>query len=502
MHGLEFPPRDLYRESVEETHEGGRNDPNIQLACVDQAGYPVRTVSYSITGGNAGPFDVDNRTGSILVKEGEIVDYDEGMDFYNFTVECIDQANSTNRDTVLVNITILPVNEFFPELNISTIPVNVSETLDVGAVILSTVPPSLNIFTANDRDRGEQGKISYFMASSLPNDSFFDLNSTNGALVLIRSLDIDAEFDFQQLSDNFALLTIRVTACEAIREKDREHCPNFVVLVHVYAANEFNPRFSEMEYHVSVPESTEVGTTIIVLNCTDQDKGMGSFKEIRLTEVGLDLSTRNSSFYLENNAIILVQPLDYEELRVHYISLVCYDDDGRNDTALLTVNVTAVNELQPHFIQDLYEFTVDRISRVGTEIGRVIAVDSDEDIGGDVLYSLPSSISQFDIRGDGVFYLAEEIFSFESPTFTFTVTATDGEFNDTATVNIRVEGLLNVTEIALLATGTVVLLVIVTTVCLCCIFRHTRLKKYCSYIKFTLYVYNNNSSYTILLLFF
>ena len=470
-----FSSRELYQGSVEETHDGIVTSPDIHVGCVNDEGHPVSTVRYNITGGNSGPFQVDSLSGTITVIERQTVDYDEGFDFYNFTVDCIDSANTTNRDTVLVSVTIQPVNEFLPELSVQTLSVNVQETLEIGTVIVSTEQPSIKNFSALDRDRGEHGRIRYSISriNSEPDTlQFFKLNSTTGALTVVRSLDLDVNSNLSlTITVSVSQITVRITACDRDDRESRDQCPNLVVLLHIESVNEFEPRFSQSVYETSVAESAELGTIIIELNCMDRDKGRGSFQQVRINE---DESEQNCSFGLKNNSVILINSLDFEASRVHNISLICYDNDDKNSTARLIVHVTAVNEDQPHFTQDRYEFTVNRASLIGKDFGQVVAVDSDQVVGGEITYTLGGDTTNFGIRLDGIIYLASNIFTLEGDSFTLLVTASDGEFNDTAQVHVSVIGYLNAPEIAMLIIGIVLLLVILTLLVLFCIFCRAR----------------------------
>jgi hypothetical protein len=404
---------------------------------VNQGGEPVPTVSYSITGGDSGPFYVNSSSGSVLA--GEMIDYDRGPDFYVFTVQCIDQANPENNDSVFVNITILPVNEHFPELSVrSTIYVNVSETLEVGTTLISTVQPSLLVFSAMDRDRGEHGTIRYSFSrlnhgSNSTIMSYLRLNRTTGALVVDRSLDIDSNL-FPLLATDFAVHVISVTVCDRENDEDgADECPNLSVTIHVDSVNEFDPKFSQKVYNATIPESEQVGIDIIEVNCTDRDIGRGQFRGIKF--VKNDEKSRN--FVLEGNNIIrLMRPLDFEEIQIFNITLVCYDNGGRNDTTQLIINVEAINEHKPRFTQDNYTFIVNHLSTVGKEIGQVEATDRDLGSGGDISYTLQGDTDKFGVRSIGMIYLEDDIFATEGDLFDFTVIASDGQFNDTAQVHI------------------------------------------------------------------
>ena len=437
---------------------------------MNQGGEPIPTVSYNITDGNPGPFYVNSSSGSVLVYAGATIDYDRGPDFYVFTVQCVDQANSMNNDSVHVNITILPVNEYFPVLSEPTIYVNVSEILEVGTTLISIVQPSLHIFSAIDRDRGEHGRIRYSL-SRLTRDSnatilpFLRLNHTTGALVVDRSLDIESNFPLT--AADFALYVISVTVCDREEDEDSaDKCPNLSVTIHVDSVNEFYPKFSQKVYNVAIPESEEVGIDIIEVNCTDQDIGRGRFQGIRFVKN----DEKSSNFALEGNNIIrLMHPLDFEEIQLFNITLACHDNGDRNDTAHLIINVEAINEHQPQFTQNNYTFAVNRLSTVGEEIGQVEVIDRDLGNGGDISYTLQGDSEMFGVHSNGIIYLDDYIFAMEGNSFVFEVVASDGQFNDTAQVHVSVTGLLNGIEIALLMVGivTALLLCITTSAILC-----------------------------------
>ena len=422
---------------------------------MNQGGEPVPTVSYNITGGDAGPFYVNSSSGSVLVRAGETIDYDGGPDFYVFTVQCVDRANPNCNDMVHVNITILPVNEYLPELSEPTIIyVNVSETLEVGTTLISTEHPSLRVFSARDRDRGEHGRIRYSFSTLTRNSnstilSFLRLNGSTGALVVDRSLDIDSKLPLT--TADFALYVISITVCDREEDADSaDKCPNLSVTIHVDSVNEFNPKFSQKVYSAAIPESEQVGIDIVEISCTDQDIGRGRFQGIRFTEN----DNRSRNFALEGNNIVrLMHPLDFEEIQLFNITLACHDNGNRNDTAQLIINVEAINEHKPQFTQDNYTFAVNRLSTVGEEIGQVEAIDRDLGNGGDVSYTLQGDSEKFGIRSNGMIFLDDYIFVTEDNFFVFEVVASDGQFNDTAQVHISLIGSLNVIETATLVTG-------------------------------------------------
>ena len=133
------------------------------------------------------------------------------------------------------------------------------------------------------------------------------------------------------------------------------------------------------------------------------------------------------------------------------------------------ITVRPVNDEPPRFELTFYSFAVNRISASGVDIGQVEATDDDQDVGGEITYSiLNGDITNFGVKQDGMVYLKDYIFVSEGNSFYLEVIASDGQFNSTTDVFISVSGVLSVPEIVITATAVAVLIVVV--ICSICCF--------------------------------
>ena len=122
----------------------------------------------------------------------------------------------------------------------------------------------------------------------------------------------------------------------------------------------------------------------------------------------------------------------------------------------------------PVFEHIFYSFAVNRISASGVDIGQVLANDNDQEIGGEISYSiLRGDTDNFGVRLDGMVYLKDFIFAFEGDSFDLVVMASDGDFNATTEVEITVSGLLSIPEIVTVVVTPLLFIAIILMI-FCC----------------------------------
>ena len=476
---------DIYQALVPETFVDGDylrpEDGFIHVGCLDPDTGLGRNVTYVITESDPGPFSLDNSTGSLSVTAD--LDY-ETNPLYTFHVRCSDIDFPSLTDTATVLIIIDSVNEYHPNVSPQSKQLFVLEDQAVGTVIASSLPDERGIvtYTVTDMDSGPHGIDSarYTLPENSTDNSEnapdFSLDFTTGALVLSGSLDVD------NLPDAFDTVTLRLTVCDV--EPPLQECPNLVVNVLVFSANDNSPQFSANTYEVSVPETTAVNSTLeLQLLCTDADRGAGEFEGIELEN-----STMPSIWdvNITHGTIILREQLDFEVSDRHEFVVRCFDIGGREDFASVVINVEPVNDLPPQFItgdvgqsgEASYRFSVDRIDTAdGYVVGQVQAVDNDTEAGNELTYSIEGD-SHFDINSaTGEITLTDFIFAIEGSSFTLTVTVSDGDFNSTATVEVKVIGLLSLPGLILVGIGGFIFLVLVLLIFICICYWHFKWRK-------------------------
>ena len=336
---LQFSPR-LTQISVRETFVA-RGFPRpaegfVVVRCIDSIGVPTSgAVTYNIVDSDPGPFLLNATTGRLSVTAD--LDY-ETMTSYSFAVACVNISDPNIRGMGMVRIDILPVNEFEPVIMPRTSRIiTLSENTPVGTTIASTEPGGMLRYSVTDRDDGPDGNITFTLSGgsqdNTENARFFDLNFFTGALVLRQRLDVD------NVPNAFDRVSLRISACDVYPV--REGCPNFLVNMIVFSANDNSPQFSSDTYEVSYPESIPVGTPIITAVCTDSDRGAGQFAGIEIYQPTSELWQLPNA---TNGTVVLNMSLDYETAQMHQFTLRCYDTGGREDFATVRVNVLPVND--------------------------------------------------------------------------------------------------------------------------------------------------------------
>ncbi|XP_054610682.1 protocadherin Fat 3 isoform X3 [Dunckerocampus dactyliophorus] len=196
-------------------------------------------------------FGIDSETGSVFV-----ANHLDRESFPTFTlkIEARDKAERGNRrsSVTTLNIIVEDVNDCAPSFIPSTYSTRVPEDLPPGAVIMWV--------QAKDPDVGPGGQVKY----SLSNDfnGTFEMDTTSGVLRVRKELD----FEKQQFY-NLTLLA-----------EDRgkpTHSSQTYVEVELVDVNEnlYAPYFSDFAVRGSVKENSRAGTSVLVVDAKDDDRG-------------------------------------------------------------------------------------------------------------------------------------------------------------------------------------------------------------------------------------
>ena len=469
---LNFPiPGGIYLASFEENAPVSGDI--VQVGCTDSQGIPLTNPTYNITDGSSQLFTIEEDSGQISwISNSPTLDY-ETTTFYLFTVSCSDNEVQPNTATAMVNVSVLPVNEFPPVINVSSLLVLTFENAPMGTVFVSTRPGARGQqgYSVTDADAGPDGVIKYTLGNpDATTNTILMLDPVDGTLSLTRELDVD------NFPGGLSLLNVQIVACDT--DPPRAECPSLAVTLFIRAAADNDPMFANNQKTVSYFENTPVGTVIATSNCTDLDVREGEYAGIDIMTVVPSESTESFRLDAGDNGhgmLVLVSSLDYETVRSYNITIRCFDDqvNPNIDIANVYVIVLPVNDEPPQFQATFYSFAVNRISASGVDIGQVIAIDNDLDVGAEISYSIISGdVSNFGVRPDGMVYLKDFVFAYEGESFELVVMASDGEFNSTTEVILTVSGFLSIPEIVVILISAIIFIIlvviIVVIVCTCC----------------------------------
>ena len=234
---------------------------------------------------------------------------------------------------------------------------NISENMPVGTLVTQLI--------ATDPDSGTNGDISYTILGG--EDKFEVL--PNGELKTL--IEFDAEASLPITTVNVAASNLNPTnnddPCIRMRES-----ASVLIRVSVLDVNDNPPSFIEPTSNLSLPENTTQGTVVYNFVATDPDT---SDME-RLGYTITDGDTISSFSIDRTGALLLVQPLDYEE-RSTFTLTVQVSDGMHFASTSLTISVTDVDDEPPQFDAPAYTGSVLENAPVGTSILQVSVVDVD-----------------------------------------------------------------------------------------------------------------------------
>lgn len=330
------------------------------------------------------PFDIDTTTGQLNATHD--IDYDsqeDGFEMYSFNVTCSDIINTT---TAVVEVYINPINEYIPEINPEII-LNITETTPSGTLLLSSLPGGLTRLRVEDKDRGIHGQVNFSLLSPLDN-YHFSFVPDHANLTLVRAIDFETETNIS--SSFYQEIPLKIRACDTTTPT--EQCPIIYFPLYIVASDDNIPVFLNDTYTATINETTTVGSTVTVLECTDADVHIGGIESISLFNPSSEVESTFSLGELSDNgsiSVILNKELDYDKSNRSYEFQVSCNDSLHMTTANVIIHVLDVNDNVPTFIHPYAEtvFVFEPIPS-GHIIHSVECIDEDEGINGDIVYEI------------------------------------------------------------------------------------------------------------------
>ncbi|XP_077987032.1 protocadherin Fat 4-like isoform X2 [Glandiceps talaboti] len=364
-----------------------------------------------VDGSPSNPLFSINNVG--LLTLDSTLDY-ETTERHTITVHIYDGGASPLTSTVVVNVIVTPVNEFYPVLSPS-----VATTIDIpDSTVINGVIFDVD---ATDQDAGEEVFFSFSTTSSQ-----FRINKRTGEIYLISPVTASDTYSLNVQADNGANPAIKSTS--------------MTLTINVVSSDNNPPEFDRRTYFGTVPENASPTQSVEALTVTDPDGD-----EVTLTITGGNVGNV-FGVNIDDEVIIADSAnLDAETLDRYTLTVKAVDDGIPPLTAstLVIVVVTYTNDYAPQFSQSSYTASVYENELAGTTVIRVTASDDDDGSNGDVKYTITSGdFDTFEIdekSGDIVVIdsLDAEIIS----VYTLNVVASDDgatTFTDSTVVTIHV----------------------------------------------------------------
>ncbi|KAF8763163.1 Cadherin-87A like protein [Argiope bruennichi] len=394
----------------------------LQLTADDRDIGENAKILYSIVSGNEkGVFDINQETGVIYpVKE-----LPENVKSFKLRVRAANPGDEENIDEAIVRIKIVEINQDKPKFIVPATPNATVEILEN-----QSVPDFLVlIVSAEDKDRGENGRVSYYLKvgdTNVEETEHFRINTVTGEIRTKSILDREEKSKYQ------LVLAARDNGSPTVFESLRFLT---VILVDV---DDNSPEFPRTQitnpYVFTLEENLPINFPIGRVLATDKDVGEnalvyyyivdGNFGGRFRVEKTTGLIKSNSTFDREEKEVfeIVVKATsnpDYivyerEEEQGFSAASRSYREEDLS-LALVRITIADVNDNAPMFLNDPYLAGIRTSTQVGDLVAAVSATDPDVGDNGKFEYRLdairlfrpgvPGSVrpvpSPFNISADG-----------------------------------------------------------------------------------------------------
>uniref|UniRef100_A0A7E4W5I1 Cadherin domain-containing protein n=1 Tax=Panagrellus redivivus TaxID=6233 RepID=A0A7E4W5I1_PANRE len=368
--------------------------PGIVIGNVDAVSQ--RAVTYKIVSGNNGRFQLDSKSGKLTVAKEQDADK---MDIVLLNIEA--RATDNCASFSQIRIRIHDINDNAPQFDMNVVETSVVENFPIHEPFFAV--------QAIDRDKHENGKVTYELIRSVPVCPVI-VRPLTGQLLLAASLDYEKGSRYN--------LTIRAQD-QGIPPKSSLT----TVILNVLDVNDNAPEFESQLYDLEIAEDAPLMTSLAIIKATDKDSGDNSVVRYKLQ----DDSIKDFGINYNSGELFVRQSLDRETIS-EYSFLVIAQDKGNpslSSNVSVHIRILDVNDNTP----DCTSIRSLRVSEDMTPheiVGRVDARDKDAGLNGSVVYRMQQTNEFFDIKPSGEVILRKRIRSgdIHSP-FQFGIIAED-----------------------------------------------------------------------------
>ncbi|CAG0913257.1 unnamed protein product [Notodromas monacha] len=295
----------------------------------------------------------------------------ETQAFYQLNISARDGGEVPKFGYLLVNVTILDVNDNPPIFDHSDYVVSLNESVAPGTRVLQV--------TATDVDEGDNSRITYFLS---PGNSQFSVDPDTGEITTSKSLDCD---------EKSCVFTVFARDHGSPRQDGRTY-----VTVNLLDTNDHDPiiRFRYFPANgkfATVDENAQNGSVVAAVSVIDLDEGPNGD-----TRVEIKAGNERNHFKLDSTPsfdIVRVNAaLDREKVSRYNLTIMAEDNGTpkRTSTAFLIIQVNDINDHEPVFEKSEYSATFSELAPVGTYVAGITATDEDTGVNSNIYYSIVS----------------------------------------------------------------------------------------------------------------
>ncbi|XP_039488125.1 fat-like cadherin-related tumor suppressor homolog isoform X2 [Drosophila santomea] len=308
-----------------------------------------RSLIYTISS-DSQSFEIDYNTGSIFVVNE--LDY-EKISSHDVSIRATDSLSGVYAEVVL-SVSILDVNDCYPEIESDMYNITIPENSSFGTQILK--------INATDKDSGANAKLSYYIESinGQNNSELFYIDVTDGNLYLKTPLD------YEQIKYHHVVVNVKDHGSPSLSSRSN-------VFITVKDLNDNAPCFVEPSYFTKLSVAAVRGQFVALPKAYDKDISDTDSLEYKIV-YGNELQTY--SIDKLTGVISLQNMLNFTDKSSTVLNISV--SDGVHTTyARLKISLMPENVYSPQFDQSTYEAQVPENLLHGHNIITVKASDGD-----------------------------------------------------------------------------------------------------------------------------
>uniref|UniRef100_A0A670IKD8 Cadherin domain-containing protein n=1 Tax=Podarcis muralis TaxID=64176 RepID=A0A670IKD8_PODMU len=317
-------------------------------------------------------FSLDVQTGLDSAIYAEIVletslDREE-QNVHDLILTAIDGGDPPKSGTTQIHIIVLDANDNAPIFSQPVYKVTIAENVPTGYTVVTV--------KATDLDEGINREITYsFRKISDTASRNFHINSETGEIILVGKLDYEESTLYEveiQAIDGGGLFNISKA------------------VIFVSDVNDNAPEIAVRSLANSVPEDSQAGTAIALINVHDDDSGENGKVICSIpSNIPFQLTKANANYY----TMVIARPLDREQVAAYNITITASDQGmpPLSSTTLILLQVLDKNDNAPYFMQPEYTFYLVENNQRGDSIFSLKTEDPDWGENSKTTYSIIES---------------------------------------------------------------------------------------------------------------
>lgn len=299
---------------------------------------------------------------------------------YQLNISAQDGGSPPRYGFLLVNVSILDVNDNPPIFDHSDYIVSLNESVPPGTSVLQV--------QATDNDIGDNARLTYYLAET---ETQFSVDPETGIISTVEPLSCHQNCQQSQPCAKSCVFTVFARDHGSPLQDGRTY-----VTVNLLDANDHDPvvsfrYFPPTANFATVDENAQNGSVVAAVSVIDDDEGSNGQTTVEIragNELGhFRLDSKSDFDIVRVNGV-----LDREKISKYNVTIVATDKGTppRSSTAFLIIHVNDINDHEPVFEKSEYSAVLSELVPIGTYVAGITANDEDTGVNSNIYYAIIS----------------------------------------------------------------------------------------------------------------